>query len=259
MAEGERLRRTQFEFAAHIRDPGHAPAPEGIEDRRLAIYRELFFNNVRDLLGRGFPVLRKVLGEPAWEALVRDWLVRHRARTPLFLELPQEFLEYLLNERAPGAADPPFLAELAHYEWVELALSIDEREPELPGVDPGGDLLDSRPALSPLAWALAYVWPVHRIAPEYQPAEPPADRTRLVVYRDRHDQVGFLEINAVTARLLELLGAETGPRPSGRECLLQIAAELSHPQPDAVVAGGAAILQELRERDVVLGVFTAPD
>lgn len=259
MAEGERLRGAQFEFAAHIRDPRHAPAPEGIEDRRLAIYRELFFNNVRDLLGRSFPVLRRLLGEPAWGGLVRDWLVRHRARTPLFLELPQEFLEYLLKERMPGALDPPFLVELAHYEWVELALSIDEREPELPGVDPEGDLLDRRPALSPLAWAFAYAWPVHRIGPEYQPAEPPSDRTRLVVYRDRNDQVGFLEINAVTARLLELLGAYTGPGPSGRECLLQIAGELSHPNPDTVVDGGAAILQELRARDVILGVFDAPD
>jgi uncharacterized protein len=259
MADGERLRRAQFEFAAHIRDPEHAPAPPGIEDRRLAIYRELFFNNIRDLLGKSFPVLRKLLGEHAWAAMVRDWLVRHRARTPLFLELPQEFLHYLLEERAPSAADPPFLAELAHYEWVELALSIDEREADLPGVDPDGDLLRGRPVLSPLAWSLAYEWPVHRISPDFRPAQPPAEPTRLVVYRDRGDRVGFLEINLVTARLLELLATEAVPGPTGRECLLQIAAELSHAAPETVVAGGAEILAELRARDVLLGAREETD
>jgi len=259
MAEGERLRRAQFEFAAHIRDPEHAPAPAGIEDRRMAIYRELFFNNVRDLLGRSFPVLRELLGEQGWDAMVRDWLIRHRAQTPLFLELPQEFLRYLLEEREPAANEAPFLAELAHYEWVELALSIDEREPELHGVEPQGDLLAGCPVLSPLAWSLAYAWPVHRIGPDFRPTVLPAEPTRLVVYRDRRDRVGFLEVNQVTARLLELLGAETLPRPTGRECLLRIATELSHPNPAAVVAGGAEILAELRARDVVIGVAGESD
>lgn len=252
------LQRLQYDFAAHIRDPEHVPAPQGIEDRRMAIYRELFFNNVEDLLGRAFPVLRRILGKPRWEAMLRDWFVRHRARTPLFLELSQEFLHYLAAERATSEDDPPFLLELAHYEWVELALSIDERELETAGVDPEGDLLAGQPVMSPLAWPLVYAWPVHRLSPDFQPASPPAEATRLVVYRDRNDQVGFLEINLVTARLLELL-ASAGEAPlSGRDCLLRIAAELSHPSPDAVVAGGAEILAGLRRRDVLLGTAAAP-
>lgn len=252
MSERERLRRAQLEFAAHIRDPEHAPPPAGIEDRRLNIYRELFYNNLRDLLGRSFPVIRRILGDEGWSRMVRDWLVQHRARTPLFLELPREFLGYLEDERdAPD--DPPFLAELAHYEWVELALSIDERDCDDSGIDRDGDLLGGHPVLSPLAWSLAYTWPVHRISPEFQPAEPPAEPTRLVVYRDRADEIGFLEINPVTARLLELLERAVGAS-SGRDCLLQIATELGHPSPDTVVAAGAAILEDLRARDVILGV-----
>jgi uncharacterized protein len=255
MAEESRLRRLQLTFAAHIRDPDRVPAPDDIEDRRMAIYRELFFNNVRDLLGRSFPVLRKLLGEDRWQALVRDWLIEHRAQTPLFLEVPREFLQYLSEQRAAVAGDPPFLAELAHYEWVELALAIDEREAELPGVDSDGDLLSGRPALSPLAWSLAYAWPVHRLSPACQPAEPPAELTRLLVYRDRQDRVGFLEINIVTARLLELLADSAAPPASGRDALLRIAAELDHPQPEAVVEAGAAILADLRARDVLLGTL----
>lgn len=259
MAEKEDLVSAQYAFAAHIRDPEHVPAPAGIEDRRMAIYRELFFKNVRDLLGRSFPVLRKVLGEEAWRVMVRDWLVRHRAQTPLFLELPQEFLRYLLESREPQAGDPPFLAELAHYEWVELALSIDERDLDVTGVDPNGDLLEGIPVLSPLALLLTYKWPVHRIAPDFQPTTAPPEATRLVVYRDRHDEVGFLEVNLVTARLLEMLRSGSLPRRTGRECLRDIATELAHPKPEVVVAGGTTVLAELRACDVLLGVAAGPD
>ncbi|HKX55116.1 MAG TPA: putative DNA-binding domain-containing protein, partial [Xanthomonadales bacterium] len=33
-------------FAAHIRNPAVAPAPADVEDRRMQIYRDLFFNNI---------------------------------------------------------------------------------------------------------------------------------------------------------------------------------------------------------------------
>ena len=76
------------------------------------------------------------------------------------------------------------MLELAHYEWVELALSIDEREPDPASVDPRGDLLDGRPEISPLVWSVQYRFPVHRISPENQPSEPPQSPTHLVIYRN---------------------------------------------------------------------------
>jgi uncharacterized protein len=193
-------------------------------------------------------VLRRILPDPAWHELVRDFFARHRAYTPLFHEIPQELLRYLADERAVQPSDPPFLLELAHYEWAELALSIAEEELDWEDVDPEGDLLAGTPALSPLAWSLAYRFPVHRIGPDYQPGEQP---TYLVVYRDRHDEVGFLEINAVTARLLEHV--QDQPTAPGRVHLERIAGELQHPQPERVVEGGRQILEGLRQRDIVLG------
>ena len=66
MAEIPAFQRHQYAFAAHIRDPEHNPAPTGIEDRRMAIYRSLFFNNVSQLLAKTFPVLHQILGAEAW-------------------------------------------------------------------------------------------------------------------------------------------------------------------------------------------------
>jgi len=243
--------RRQYEFAAHIRDPEHQPAPVGIEDRRMAIYRELFYNNVEGFLSNTFPVLRELLDDEPWHAMARDFFAHHRSQTPLFLEIPREFLAWLKNERAGQADDLPFLHELAHYEWVELALSISEETIAGEGIDPEGDFLTGIPVLSPLAWHLSYRYPVHTIGPDFQPDKPGKTATSIVVYRNREDEVGFMEINPVTKRLLELVSEND--TESGEQLLNRIAAEMSHPQPDIVVNGGMDILKGLAQKDIILG------
>ncbi len=244
--------RVQRDFAAHIRDPEHTQGPADVEARRMAIYRDLFFNNIAGLLASAFPVVHTLLPDQHWRELIRDFMVRHRARTPLFLELSQEFLDYLGTTRAAQTTeDPPFLVELAHYEWVELALAVSDDEPSPSHADPNGDLLDAEPVVSPLAWNLSYRYPVHRIAPDCQPDTPGEAPSHLVVYRNRTERIAFLEINAVTQRLLMLLQDDT-PR-TGREALQTIAQELGHPEPDKVIAAGAQMLADLRRRDVILG------
>ncbi len=241
----------QYAFAAHLRDPAHAPPPAGLEDRRLKIYRELFINNVSGLLAGTFPVLKQVLGESGWTALVRDFYRDHRCGTPLFLEVSQEFLAYLADERDSDAGDPPFVYELAHYEWVELALSVEESDIADVACNADGNLLEGVPVLSPVAWPLAYHYPVHRISPEYQPATAAAEPSFYVVYRDRSDEVGFMEINAITMRLLERLQAF--PDLTGAEQLNALADELPQIARTQLIAGGEHALQQLRVNDVLLG------
>ncbi len=240
----------QYAFAAHIRDPEQIAAPAGIEDRRMGIYRELFYNNIEGFLNNGFPVLRKLLNDEVWHAMARDFFASHYCHSPLFLEIPREFLNYLDGERGQRDTDLPFLRELAHYEWVELALSVAEAE-DSGKVDSNGDLLDATPVLSNLAWPLSYQYPVHRISPDFQPMEADEQPTYLLVYRDPQDEVGFLELNPVSARLFSLL--QEHPEQTGRELLELIATELQHPDPSLVVNGGHSILEEWRQRGIVRG------
>jgi uncharacterized protein len=251
MADLPEFQRQQYAFAAHIRDPENQPAPAGIEDRRMAIYRNLFFNNVSQLLAKTFPVLHKILGADAWRILIREYFSTHRAHTPLFLEMPREFLQYLEEERGAVPADPPFQLELAHYEWVELALSIDEREPDLARVRRDGDLLEDRPMLTPLMWSLRYRFPVHRLGPGYQPESAPEQPTLLVVHRNLAGKVAFMEINIVTARLLELLQDDS--IGSGRQALEAVASEMDSADLATVIDGGRQIFQQLRARELILG------
>lgn len=251
MVEQPEFIRHQLELTAHLRDPVHSPLPADIEPRRVIIYRDLIFNNVESLLAGNFPVTRKILGEDAWRAIIRDFFIRHRAATPLFLELAQEFLEYLQDEREAAPQDPPFLLELCHYEWLELALHTSDGEAKPDDADPNGDLLHGCPVVSPLAWNLSYRFPVHRIAPDFRPSQPDPEPARLVVYRNRQDKVEFLEINAVTQRLLLLL--QDNPDWTGLRTITRIAEELQHPQPQQVIAAGSQLLNDLHAKGVLLG------
>ena len=51
----------QHTFTQHIRDPENAPAPEGIESRRISIYTDLIFRNIENFIANSFPVLRQVI------------------------------------------------------------------------------------------------------------------------------------------------------------------------------------------------------
>jgi uncharacterized protein len=255
MTDERRLAELQRRFAAHLRDPATSPAPAGIEERRLRVYRELFFDNISGSLAGTFPVLHGILGPERWATLVRDFYRDHRCHTPLFLEIPREFVDYLGEAREARPEDPPFLYELAHYEWVELALAIDEHELATVTADPSGDLLEGVPVLSPLAWPLAYRFPVHRLGREFMPTEPPAEPSFYIARRDRRDEVGFIHVNAVTLRLVQRL--QEDPEFTGRAHLETLTRELPQFDRENVLSGGAAALREMLDTDVVLGTRPA--
>ncbi len=240
----------QYDFTRHMRDPDNQPAPADIEDRRMKIYRDLLYNNIEGFMANSFPVLRKITPDNTWHEMIRDYFKNHQSRTPFFPKMPQEFLTYLQNERNIEN-DPPFIRELAHYEWIEVELTYDDRNVNLDNIDPNGDLLSGIPVLNPLSHLLQYHFPVHRISPEYLPEAESDQLTFLLVYRDLADKVGFIELNPVSARLLSLLKSDD--QLSGSQLLEMIAQELNHPNPEQVVNGGLEIMQSMLKKNVLLG------
>lgn len=238
------FQRFQFTFARHVRDPRRVPRPAGVPARRMGLYNQLLYNNIENSLNACFPVARALSGKRRWPRLVRAFFRDWRCRTPHYREIPREFVRYL-TEAASGL--PPWLMELAHYEWAELAVDIMDA-PAAPQYDPDGHLLDGRPVLASALMNLTYAWPVHKIGPAHRPRRPAP--THLLVFRRVDDTVGFMELNPVSARLVALL--QEGA-PTGRAAALRIAAELAHPQPETVVAGAATVLAELRAAGAIYG------
>lgn len=193
------FQRRQYALTAHLRAPDQIAVPDGLDDRRVQVYRELLFNNVENFLRSGFPVLHGMTPPAQWQQMARAFFAGHTAHSPLFRDIPGEFLLWLRDGREPGCGpDWPFLYELAHYEWLELIAMIADAEPDWRqiSIEPG-----SRLQLSPLAFPAHYRWPVQRICAEWLPAQ--EEETALLVYRDHSDQVQFMLLQLQTLPLLE--------------------------------------------------------
>lgn len=248
MADQPDLRAQQLAFAAHVRAPGANPPPPGVEERRLRVYRALFLNSIGGLLAGNFPVLRRTLADADWQSLVQAFYTGHRCTTPLFTQVAREFVAWLGTRDPASIGDPPWLAELAHYEWVELALQISEAYVAPPARHRGGT---SRIALSPLARPLAYAWPVHRIGPDFQPVDVPEAPTLLLARRDAEGDVRFSTLSPLVFRLLQLLEGDTGAWDAD-EVLATLASEAGATGDTQFLASGNAMLDRLVDEGTVL-------
>lgn len=243
----ESLRKQQFTLARHLRDPdAHAPPP-GLEDRRLRIYRELFFGSIESLLANSFPMMRAALPTPHWTALVRAFYAGYRSQTPLFTEIGGEWVAFIEQRAADNDNTPSWLAELAHYEWVEQELFLSDAR--APVHDADGDLLDGVPVLSPLALPLGYRWPVTDIGPGFAPEEASDEPTTLLAHRDANHEVHVTRVAPLVFRLLTSLQADAW---TGRKHLAVLAEEMGV-EPEALLPHALELLQQLRSQGVVLG------
>lgn len=248
---GKDFREIQREFTAHLRNPTVNPPPPNIEDRRLAIYRRLVFGNSKSLLTSRFKTIKAVVGEDNWNHLIRDFLIKHRSKTPLFPEMGREFVQYLETHHDPENSQYPFLLELAHYHWSESVLRHHESDIASIPVEKTADLLANVPVFSPVAWVLGYQWPVHRIRPEYIPTEKPEQPTWLMVYRNAKQGISYMELTAGTARLCQML--QENQHYAGQVILEQFATDAGRANDQQVIAAGHKQLQLLRQKGIILG------
>lgn len=202
MPPDSELARLLDSFSQHLRKPTQVPVPEGLNPRRVAVYRELVFENIHALLSNLFPVMSQLFPSAEWRALIAEFIRDFKAETPYFPRLGQEFL-FFLAERESPIAGKPFLLELAHYENMELELYLSE---ELSGDTLTQDeLRTARLCVSALALPLAYHFPVHKIAVDFQPATAPAQLTFLLMLRDQNDNVRFFEMQQAHYQLISSL------------------------------------------------------
>lgn len=243
------LHEQQHGMGLYLRDPEHVAPPPEMNPRRAEVYRDLVFANLSSLISGTFPVLVNILGDEQWRVLVRIFLRDYRAHTPKFGEIAEEFVEFLASE-PQALADgswPPFMVELAHYEWVEMALQQSDAEP-LPASDAG--LLLERPLqVSALAWPLAYAWPVQRVGPDYQPDTAPEQPTLLLVRRAEDWSVKFSGLSPLAFRLLQRI--DEFPELDGRAQLQGLAMEAGKSGSQEFFDNGLALLRQMHGEGVV--------
>ena len=241
----------QQSFMDYIRDPNH-PLPHGIEPRRMLIYRELFFNNVNGFVSSAFPVLKSLYDEQDWLTLVQQFFAEHHCHTPIFVEIAGEFLAFLQQYKMKDS-DPHFLLELAHYEWLELVVATQQSSEQQQVF--AADLILLKPLqLSVCAKVAQYQYDVQHISVDYQPIEPPSQPQYFCVYRNREDEVSFLQLNPLTAHVLALIEQHTQQHMSISfdEVIHQLMAFYPNMQVDTMTNGCAHMLKQMVEKGIVV-------
>ncbi len=235
----------QRQFANAIRDPAQPPL-HGVAPERMAVYQELFFNNVLNFVCSAFPVLTTLYSEQQWHAKVRQFFQSNSLQSPYFLDIAESFLNWL-QQQPLRPEDPPFLLELAHYEWIELYLATAHRQVEL---SPLMQIESTQQlAVDELALLLGYQFPVSQISVEFKPEQPLTEPCLLLVYRNTADDIKFMALNQLSASLLQLLINTPGQCLSELTSTLQtLAPQLTNQQ---LGDGALQLLQDLAKKGVI--------
>ncbi len=247
----------QHQFVDYLRNP---PTDESVPETlpaRVNVYAKLLHSKINGSLRTCFPILRELLGETQWHTLVQDFIKVHCCQSPLYREIPDEFVDYLMHE-TPQIELPEFIIDLAHYEWMELILETENSVNAPPILPVNDDLLTIIPALNPVLHLLHYRYPVQSInaTDEYwknwQDRLIPYEQEPVILagIRDTDYKIHFIKLNPVTARLIELM--QEGLSTS-EQALLELAAEMHYGDLETILPFGIDILQQLTTQQIIIG------
>ena len=239
----------QQSFIDHIRDPS-MPIPVGTDARRMKIYRELFFNNIKGFVSNAFPVLCSLYEEQQWEALVQQFFANHDCKTPLFIEIAEEFLVFLQDEYQATEADNSFMLELAHYEWLELLVATERDNPLHHSID-ASDIESVKLCVSASAKVAQYRFDVQRISPDYRPSVASEQPNFFCIYRDKQDEVCFLQLNPLAAQVLAYLAQNEAA--TFDELTQWLVSSFTHIESDVLIKGSHQLLLDMVSKGIILG------
>lgn len=242
----EDFKTVQQNFTRAIRDPQKMSISDREAQRRINIYQALFFNNINQFLCNGFPVLHQTLSEKQWQALARDFFILHPAASPYFCNISKEFIDFLAQNPPVLERLPAWVSELAHYEWLELDLSI--RQDDISAKVWTKEDLPLQFCCSALASLVSYQYEVHRIGPDYQPARGEGQVYYYVVYRNAAHEVKFLQVNEVTAFLIQ----NVDDKQSFNELLVRMKAALPQLDETNITTALTQTLQQLLGHQIFL-------
>ncbi|MCE3045737.1 DUF2063 domain-containing protein [Legionella sp. 16cNR16C] len=228
----------QTTFTRSLRDSEKLAATS-----RIKLYQNLVYSSFNDLIKPCFPVLRFIISVSVWEELIRDFIQNHPVSTPLFYQIPGEFVRFL-QDNPNLSRHTPFLADLAHYEWMELVIELAVDEPEqMPAT--AVPSLNSVFRLSATAAMHHYHYPVEQISENYLPLQP--EDSFLIIWRDASDKVEFMKISAFVYNLLNHM---TENKASAHNTLdLE-----NHPQREELASLCEKLLNELIDKNILLPV-----
>lgn len=245
------FKKIQLEFTAHIRDPKNNPVSKEIEDRRMGIYRNLFINSLSGILENTFPVIRSLyINENNWLKLVRSFFKKEYNKTPYFPEIARDFVQFL--QQTTPCKKKPFLAELAHYEWLELYLdkhSAEINKQPIQNLD-NHIALNKIPIISSLSEIHRFEYPVHQIQQNHQPRFPMETPIFILLWRNTEYTVKFSQLNVFSALLYENL--KTNQSQTGQQIITALAEQINYNDKKQLAQHGSELMVNWYHKDIII-------
>lgn len=200
------LRGQQNAFTQCLRHPSITEMPVGVSPDRMAIYRELIRNNLLGFVESTFPVSASLLPQALWDSLCNDFVASARCKSPRFIDIPAHFLEHVAQLDWPQLAEYPWLEELMHFEWMELAVDVAETDEELTP-----DSIHSSASgwhVTAHVWPMAYQWPVANWSASTTREDIEKGLQGVLFWRDQELRTRMLTTTPLTLALVDQLKAK---------------------------------------------------
>lgn len=236
-------------LARHGVSSEDAEAIESSGAERFLVYRRMVRSTLREALELAIPrTMARLLTR--FDHYFTRFLAERGPRTHYLRIVTREFLDWCEPQWLLDAAVPPYMADLARHEALQIEIA------SLPILETGREVfeleLDRTIRLTEAMRIVEYRYKVHELPESLDDrSEPVRSETRLLVYRSPEHEVRYLELSPLAFAILQRLVRGRTLRQSLRE-----ACEDGDLALDAsVLEGSARLLSDLAERGVLLGAL----
>ena len=204
----------------------HPSLVKTIDHRGVKLYASLIEFGRLDLMASIYPLSKKVLGKH-FDSLVHEYM---ETMPPDHFNLNQSarrFAEFLANHAEAHLKRHPFLAELADYEWIELAVIEADVLVDQTDASSGQSILESEsseeldlkafaasvPRLNATVLTRSYKYPISEIAAlleggEKLPRRQKAQASWLLAYRGVDHSCHYLDVSELTLEIVAQMAAK---------------------------------------------------
>jgi hypothetical protein len=216
---------------------------------RLQTYRRHVRRTIARAIGQRIPRTVSRFGE-GFSVWVDRWIEEELSRSPYLRDVAFELCAWCLPRWADDPSVPSYLGDLARHELVSFEVGCaldDESLHRAPALEIA---LDHRVRFTGSARLVRYQHVVHRLRAALDARDiPERAPTALLAYRHADFETRFLELTPLAAAFLDRLIAGATLEGAVRSAAAGLAVDV-----DPTVTGGiAALLDDLRNRGVILG------
>lgn len=178
---------------------------EETDDERLQIYAELVYNRFEDFVKTSFPLFTSFVDKHLGEVL-REFVSREH-RSPLLIDVGEEFLDFFVSFKHPIKERLPFLVELLLLEWLEIKTFNAEDEKTNDDFSWRGLY-----RLSKSSCLSRFSYPVHRVEElSVEEVIKGKGRYNLLIFRDMEETLRKVELTDFVYDYLTLVGLGRSP------------------------------------------------